>query len=235
MGWMSSEGPARRREDWKQLISEHKQSGLTVKAFCQKHGVGEALFYCWRKRIVAEDQPARFVLVATNDFGSAPTVSSEKSNFKDGPALAYDSKAARPATAIVIASLVGLVLGLLAAVWHDTWIDRAAMLVALGGVSMPSSGSVRGPVTAYTEPTSVSAGSITIAGQTLALAPGTVLNGGQVAVGSTLCALLTTNPQGQVTGGSITVSAPTTLVVCGNVTAFLSLYTHLTLPTIYPV
>jgi peptide/nickel transport system permease protein len=42
------------------------------------------------------------------------------------------------ATAIVIASVVGLALGLLAAVWHNTWIDRAAMLVALGGVSMPS-------------------------------------------------------------------------------------------------
>src|SRR5438046_3662756 len=44
----------------------------------------------------------------------------------------------RQATAIVIASFLGLALGLLAAVWHDTWIDRAAMLLALGGVSMPS-------------------------------------------------------------------------------------------------
>jgi transposase len=66
IGWMSSEGPARRREDWQQLISEHKQSGLTVKAFCQKHGVGGALFYSWRKRAAVEDQPARFALVATN-------------------------------------------------------------------------------------------------------------------------------------------------------------------------
>jgi len=41
-------------------------------------------------------------------------------------------------TAIVIAVVVGVALGLLAAVRHDTWIDRAAMLVALGGVSMPS-------------------------------------------------------------------------------------------------
>jgi transposase len=62
---MSSEGRARKREDWQQLVSEHKQSGLSVKAFCQKHGVGEALFYSWRKR-VAEEQPARFALVATN-------------------------------------------------------------------------------------------------------------------------------------------------------------------------
>lgn len=41
-------------------------------------------------------------------------------------------------TAIVIATVVGGVLGLLAAVRHDTWMDRAAMFVALGGVSMPS-------------------------------------------------------------------------------------------------
>ncbi|HZF04241.1 MAG TPA: nickel ABC transporter permease [Patescibacteria group bacterium] len=41
-------------------------------------------------------------------------------------------------TAILIAVVVGVVLGVLAAVRHNTWIDRAAMLVALGGVSMPS-------------------------------------------------------------------------------------------------
>src|ERR1700753_4377106 len=75
IGWMSSEGPVRRLEDWRQLISEHKQCGLTVKAFCQKHGVSEALFYTWRKRVVAEDQPARFALVATNGVtASAPAL-----------------------------------------------------------------------------------------------------------------------------------------------------------------
>jgi transposase len=63
---MSSGALVRRREDWQQLISEHKQSGLTVKAFCRKQGVSEALFYSWRKRIVGGDQPARFALVATN-------------------------------------------------------------------------------------------------------------------------------------------------------------------------
>src|SRR5436305_8655605 len=63
---MDIEGRARKREDWRRRISEQQQSGLTVKAFCQKHGVGEALFYSWRKRVAAEDQPARFALVATN-------------------------------------------------------------------------------------------------------------------------------------------------------------------------
>jgi transposase-like protein len=69
---MSNEAPVRRREDWQQLIAEYKESGLTVKAFCQKHSVSEALFYSWRKRVVSEDQPARFALVATN--GVAPSV-----------------------------------------------------------------------------------------------------------------------------------------------------------------
>jgi peptide/nickel transport system permease protein len=41
-------------------------------------------------------------------------------------------------TAILIAAGVGLALGMLAAVRHNTWVDRLAMLVALGGVSMPS-------------------------------------------------------------------------------------------------
>jgi peptide/nickel transport system permease protein len=41
-------------------------------------------------------------------------------------------------TAILIAAGVGLVLGMLAAIRHNTWVDRAAMLIALGGVSMPS-------------------------------------------------------------------------------------------------
>jgi ABC-type dipeptide/oligopeptide/nickel transport system permease component len=40
-------------------------------------------------------------------------------------------------TAILIAAIVGLVLGIVAAIRHDTWVDRAAMFVALGGVSMP--------------------------------------------------------------------------------------------------
>jgi ABC-type dipeptide/oligopeptide/nickel transport system permease component len=41
-------------------------------------------------------------------------------------------------TAIVIAAAIGLALGLAAAVYRDRWVDRLAMVIALGGVSMPS-------------------------------------------------------------------------------------------------
>jgi len=40
--------------------------------------------------------------------------------------------------AILIAVALGLILGILAALRPNSWIDRLAMLVALGGVSMPS-------------------------------------------------------------------------------------------------
>jgi peptide/nickel transport system permease protein len=48
------------------------------------------------------------------------------------------STLALAATALLIAVIVGVGLGVLAAVRHNTWVDRAAMLIALGGVSMPS-------------------------------------------------------------------------------------------------
>ncbi len=42
------------------------------------------------------------------------------------------------AAAIAIAVAVGLVLGILAALRPNSWVDRLSMLVALGGISMPS-------------------------------------------------------------------------------------------------
>jgi peptide/nickel transport system permease protein len=41
------------------------------------------------------------------------------------------------ASAMLLALLAGVGLGMLAAVFHDTWVDRLAMLVSLGGLSIP--------------------------------------------------------------------------------------------------
>jgi peptide/nickel transport system permease protein len=81
-------------------------------------------------------QYARFVArAAVGDFG--------RSIFTRRPVLEeitdqLPSTLELAATALVIAVVMGLTLGILAAVRRDTWVDRAAMLVALGGVSMPS-------------------------------------------------------------------------------------------------
>ena len=55
----------RRREEWGEILSEHKQSGLSVRAFCERRGVSEPSLYYWRKRL-SERQPVRFALVETN-------------------------------------------------------------------------------------------------------------------------------------------------------------------------
>ena len=65
---MNSETHAR-HEVWRELISQHGQSGLSVKEFCHKQGICEQSFYAWRKRL-ANDQPTRFALVETGGAAS---------------------------------------------------------------------------------------------------------------------------------------------------------------------
>jgi transposase-like protein len=63
---MKNTGEARpRREVWGDILSEHKLSGLSVRAFCQRRGVSEPSLYYWRKRL-SERQSVRFALVETN-------------------------------------------------------------------------------------------------------------------------------------------------------------------------
>jgi hypothetical protein len=59
------EGQAERRRFWTELIAGHRQSGMTVEAFCQENGVGSPSFYAWRKRLGIRAQPIGFALVET--------------------------------------------------------------------------------------------------------------------------------------------------------------------------
>ena len=62
---MKNTGEARPgREEWVNILSEHKQSGLSARAFCQRRGVSEPSLYYWRKRLSAR-QSVRFALVET--------------------------------------------------------------------------------------------------------------------------------------------------------------------------
>jgi hypothetical protein len=55
----------KRRQLWRQLIAEQRESGLSVRAFCQQRRTSEHSFYQWRKRF-AEQLPVKFALVETN-------------------------------------------------------------------------------------------------------------------------------------------------------------------------
>jgi peptide/nickel transport system permease protein len=87
------------------------------------------------------DQPAyvqfgRFVLHAVQgDLGRS---------FRSGQPVSHEIAEVFPDTArlaalsLGVAVAVGLLLGTIAAVYHQTWIDNAAMLLALAGVAMPN-------------------------------------------------------------------------------------------------
>jgi transposase len=65
-----------RRAVWRELIAKQQQSGLSVRAFCQRHGTSEYSFYHWRKRL-ADELPMKFALVETGPRAPVPMAAVE--------------------------------------------------------------------------------------------------------------------------------------------------------------
>lgn len=57
------EADSKKAKKWSGLIREQQESGLSVTAFCRRHGFSDQTFYNWRKRL-AGSEPVRFALVA---------------------------------------------------------------------------------------------------------------------------------------------------------------------------
>ncbi len=94
-----------------------------------------------------------------------------------------------------------------------------------GTLTANASGSVNvcGVVSAYTPATALTAGSVTIGGQTIPIAAGTTLAGQNLlTIGNNVCLNGTLNGAGQVSSGGVTANASggTTINVCGDVTNF---------------
>ena len=58
------------KEQWCERIAEQERSGVSVRRFCQTRGIGEHLFYYWRKRL--REQPMRFALVERGSARQEP-------------------------------------------------------------------------------------------------------------------------------------------------------------------
>jgi len=50
-----SKRSAEKEEFWRLVIQEQRQSGLSVRTFCQAEGVSVPSFYAWRKKIEKRD------------------------------------------------------------------------------------------------------------------------------------------------------------------------------------
>jgi transposase-like protein len=60
-------------ELWRDRVTEHRRSGLSVKKFCKERGISAWSFYCWRKRL-REAGPVRFALIERRPAREESTV-----------------------------------------------------------------------------------------------------------------------------------------------------------------
>jgi transposase-like protein len=58
--------------DWRQIVEEQRGGGQSVRSYCEEHGISEALFYTWRRRLNNDSEGAvQFALVASGGSGGA--------------------------------------------------------------------------------------------------------------------------------------------------------------------
>ena len=51
------------RERWLERVTAQETSGVSVRAYCKRHGYCEHSFYAWRQRLRRESQTMTFALV----------------------------------------------------------------------------------------------------------------------------------------------------------------------------
>ncbi len=60
------------KNQWHGRIAEHERSGVSVRRYCEAQGIGQHLFYYWRKRLREQQQPMRFALVESRPARQEP-------------------------------------------------------------------------------------------------------------------------------------------------------------------
>src|ERR1700730_13064728 len=59
----NEEKAASNKDQWREGTAERERSGVSVRRFCKAQGIGEHLFYYWRRRLREQQPPMRFALV----------------------------------------------------------------------------------------------------------------------------------------------------------------------------
>ena len=77
-------------EQWQTLINQHRNSGLSIKQFCQQHKLACSCFYTWRKRLAEQATPTQ---EPYQSMATKPSAS-QKTNFLDLSALVDKSTSA---------------------------------------------------------------------------------------------------------------------------------------------
>jgi P2-related tail formation protein len=73
---LQSLGKNQRMEEWAQRVSDCRSSGLTVRNWCEQHGINEKTYYYWQRRIwetMNESRSSRFVQIPVEAASAGQT------------------------------------------------------------------------------------------------------------------------------------------------------------------
>jgi transposase-like protein len=99
---------------WRRLIRGQAGSGVSIRAWCRRHGVYEATFYQWRARLAqrdAEHAPTEFVPVQVVEPESAVSDASLEIVLVGGHRVRVRGSVDRQVLAEVVAVLTGAAEG----------------------------------------------------------------------------------------------------------------------------
>ncbi|MDQ3331587.1 MAG: hypothetical protein M3552_13185 [Planctomycetota bacterium] len=95
---------------WRELIESHRQSGLSIEAYCRRRGVSTSSFFAWRSRLAEEATP-RFLPVRVAEAMASDGPSSHRPALEleraDGVRIRVFDGARRQTISDVLAALDG--------------------------------------------------------------------------------------------------------------------------------
>lgn len=86
-----------RLSEWKERVAECRSSGLSVKAWCNEHGICTQTYYRWEKLIIAE---ASGKLQAQNDMSVVPIPTQSPPVFAELETVRSEKPLRNPETAV---------------------------------------------------------------------------------------------------------------------------------------
>lgn len=75
---MTEPKPRRSEADYRQLLTEHERSNLTLKAFAESRGIKPQTLYAWHRRLRRAPDPVAIVPVQVVETANRGTVASAR-------------------------------------------------------------------------------------------------------------------------------------------------------------
>lgn len=68
-----SQSPRRAGQEWRQIIERQQSSGQSAAAWCRQHGISQASFFAWKRRLGTSGSSIRLSLSKAVEPPASPT------------------------------------------------------------------------------------------------------------------------------------------------------------------